>query len=254
MNDTVKATPVAEEPTITRVETPDETFQEPETKEKALITPTGYGGFNNKDIDVLRKTAFSECKTMEELAMACKLAQKYELDPFAKEIWAMNMKGKLVIEASASGWRKIARRQDSFKRMIVQPWYENDEIEFDFLKGAITKHTQKPLDRTKETNKHPDPEGAYCLVEYKDGTTNLSVVYWHEYENSGTNSGSPWKKQKSEMIKNKASAIFGRTYCGVSGLYSEGEVNLIEVNPIDAGKDAKAQLRDKKATSSIILP
>ena len=83
----------------------------PENKEVALFKPTGYAGFTNKEIAILNTTSFKDCETMHQLAVACNLARKYDLDPFAKEIWAMKMKGdNLVIEASASGWRKIIKR------------------------------------------------------------------------------------------------------------------------------------------------
>lgn len=251
MNETIDAN--LNENVIRKVEAPGETFQAPETKEKALLMPTGYAGYTNKDVDVLRKTAFSECKTLEDLAMACQLAKGYKLDPFAKEIWAMNMKGKLVIEASASGWRKIIRRQPGFKRMVLQAWYENDEIGFDLVNSKVTKHIQNPAERSKSgVQAIPDPNGAYCFVEYENGLTNLSVVYWEEYQNSGTNNGSPWKKQKSEMIKNKAAAVFGRTYCGVSGLYSEGETENISSSDPSSRKQEMRELKTK--SSSIVMP
>jgi hypothetical protein len=212
-----------------------------DSKDKELFSPTGYGGFTNKEVQILNNTSFRACENMSDLAMACNIAKKYDLDPFSKEIWAMKIQNKIVVEASASGWRKIIRRQPQFKRMVVQPWYSDDDIFFDLVLGKVTKHNHAPQKRSEKIN----PDGAYCFVEYLDGTSNLAVVYWEEYENAGNNSGSPWKKQKSEMIKNKASAVFGRTYAGVSGLYLQGEITEIPSKQ-EAVEDKKQKLRERK--------
>ncbi len=235
---------------------PTEEVQPPKSKTVALIQPTGFGGFNNKEIAILRTTSFSECKTLDEVAVACCVARKYDLDPFAKEIWAMRMKGdKLMIEASASGWRKIVRRQPKFKRMVLEAWYPNDEIEFDLLNGKVTKHMQNP---NNSEDKDPTPVGAYCFVEYEDGTTNLDRALWSEYGKDAigkTAQGKTYEtvwKYKREMIKNKAAAIFGRTYCEISGVYAEGEVlGAIEIPQADIVGDKKKNMTKRKKMTLI---
>ena len=192
--------------------------------------------------------------TPEEVIQFCHLAKTYKLDPFAKEIWGIKTKSMLSIEASASGWRKIIRRQENFKKLTINPWYSKDDIEFDHIAGRVTKHVQKGSIGGK-------PFGAYCMVEYEDGASNLSIALWEEYGQPAEKKGkygtydTPWR-YRQEMIKNKASAIFGRTYCGVSGLYAMGEgtekAEIIEnandqkFLPKPKGNDAKAKLRNKK--------
>lgn len=211
-----------------------------------------YHGFTLREVDTIKETAVKDQGlTPQELIQFCYLAKAYELDPFAKEIWGIKTKSMLSIEASASGWRKIIRRQKNFKRMVINPWYAEDEIEFDHLNGKITKHIQRGTVQG-------EPIGAYCFVEYKDGGTNLSIALWEEYgkparkKNQYGEYETPWK-YRQEMIKNKASAIFGRTYCGVSGLYAEGEIIKEEKEEKNSekfkrkfGKDAKEELRQKK--------
>ena len=196
-----------------------------ENAEKLNQPLESYSGYSNLEIQVITKNCTGSGKTKlnnEEVVQFCKIAKTYQLDPFTKEIWGMKMKGGVMIEASASGWRKIIRRQKQFKRMILNAYYEEDEIQFDNLSGAVLKHTSSG-------NPKGSPLGAYCMVEYLDGTSNLSIALWSEYGKSKTLKSqygeyeTPWKYAQ-EMIKNKASAIFGRTYCGVSGLYAKGEV------------------------------
>ncbi len=240
------------------------TIEQPQQEQKAIakqqvnfdVPDVRYHGFTLREVDTIKETAVKDQGlTSQELIQFCYLAKAYQLDPFAKEIWGIKTKSMLSIEASASGWRKIIRRQENFKRMVLNPWYAEDDIEFDHLNGKITKHIQKGTFQG-------DPVGAYCYVEYKDGSTNLSIALWEEYGQPAVKNGkfgdydTPWK-YKQEMIKNKASAIFGRTYFGVSGLYAQGEgrettelalTNSEQYMPPKQlkGKDAKAALRRKK--------
>jgi hypothetical protein len=219
MNDTKKVVPVKDS---------GETFQEPITKEIALFEPTGYSGYTNKEIAILKSTVFKDCPDMNTLAMACHLAKTYQLDPFAKEFWAVNLGKKdnpnMIYEASGAGWRKLIRRQDNFKKMVVNAFYPSDTIEFDMINQKVVKHTTSIEAATEK------PLGAYVYCEYINGDTNLAIAWWSEYgkEGKGKNKWdkeyeTPWKYAQ-EMIKQKASAVFGRTYCGMSGLYAQGEV------------------------------
>lgn len=225
-------------------------LEKPDTKEKALLEPVGYGGFNNTQIAILRATSFKDCKTPEAVAVACSVAKKYDLDPFVQEIWAIDMQGKMVIQASAAGWRKMITRDEKVKRLISNAVYKGDTLKIDHINGVID-HVQNIKEDTTHDEKEK-PLGAYAAALMEDGKWIAKYVRWEEYAKDQ----GPWKVQKSEMICNKAVTVLGRSSFGVSGVYLPGEVTgdildlpsgEFEETRIETGKAAKAALRAKKS-------
>lgn len=248
-------------------EPPKAEKQEPE---KEAINPDevlpGWEGFTARQVNILKVSCFPTLVRTQDMMVVARLAQKYDLDPFAKEIWAWDtnmpkeFKGKaedlhwtpkIVIEASAAGWRKIIMRDESgVKNLVANPVFKDDIFDADMVTGEV-KHEVKGFPPEKE-----NPLGAYCQVEFKDGKKVVKVVRWDEYEKTTSPYDNPWKRQKSAMICQKAYSRMGRERFGISGIYSEGEV-LPDPNPMEklpgapgyipgGAFDRKEQLRSRK--------
>lgn len=233
--------------------TSPEIDEKPDTKEKALLEPVGFGGFNNTQIAILRATSFKDCRNREEAAVACSVAKKYDLDPFIAEIWAINMKGKMVIQASAAGWRKMITRNPEVKRLISNAVYEGDSLEIDHVNGTLS-HKQV-VSSDKKADPKENPLGGYAAALMDSGEWIVKYVRWEEYDRSGEDKYSAWNKQKSEMICNKAVTVLGRSSFGVSGIYLPGEITPDTIDLADdqfseerisTGKALKDALRNKK--------
>lgn len=226
----------------------------PASRDTALLEPVGYGGYNNMQIAILKSTSFSACRTPEERAVACSVAKKYDLDPFIQEIWAIVMKGKMVIQASAAGWRKMITRKPEVKRLISNAVYAGDTLKIDHVNGTF-EHEQI-ISADKKPDENENPLGAYAAALMDDGTWTVKYVRWEEYDRSKEDSYNAWHKQKSEMICNKAVTVLGRSSFGISGVYLPGEItpdtidlpeSAFQEERIATGKAAKAVLRDRKS-------
>lgn len=179
-------------------------------------------GFNEQQIAILKETAFKDLKNSAERGAALMICSKYKLDPFAKEFYAYANRGQVITVIGYQGWLTIIKRHEGFKQgsLILNAVYENDTIEIDFTSGEVD-HKSNVL----EIKDDEDPKGAYCSGII-NGQRVTKYVRWSEYTKKGMDSFNPWNKQKSEMICAKAAAVFGRVYCGVHGVYAEGEVEL----------------------------
>lgn len=179
--------------------------------------------FSTEDIKTLKATVFQELKTESQFKMALMLANKYDLDPFAKEIWWwVDDKDRLTIVASASWIAKIMRRQLWFKQLISQAVYPSDDFEIDVLENKI-KHNIKPKSRKQGEN----PVWAYSVLRLEWKPDQIQWIYWDEYAPKELKSYSAWGKQKSAMIQKCAITVLWRQAVWLSWLYWEEELDNI---------------------------
>lgn len=136
---------------------------------------------------VLKKTAFAACKTEEEFAAMCIVANKYNLDPITKEIYAFpNKAGAIVPVVGVDGWIKI---------MVRAPEY--DGIEF------------------SET-----PESCTATIYLKNRAHPVRVTEWLAECDRGTD---PWKRWPRRMLRHKAMIQAARLAFGFSGIMEQDE-------------------------------
>ena len=85
-----------------------------ESKEIAIRKPEEI--WTSEQINAIRNTV-AQGADDSELQMFLALATKYDLDPFAKEIWFVQMKGRNSIITGRDGYLKIANRNPNFDGM-----------------------------------------------------------------------------------------------------------------------------------------
>lgn len=172
-------------------------------------------------IKALREASFPTLSN-DNFIVAMKIAKKYDLDPFAKEIWWWEQGWKTMIVVSNAGYMRIARQQEWFISLTAQAVFEWDEFSIDFSKNEINHK----LDISKRT-KWQSPIGAYSILEYisnGEKRKNIKFVLWEEYAKTN----GVWQTNKSAMICKVATTVVCREVYGLSGLYTEEEVSKID--------------------------
>jgi phage recombination protein Bet len=145
----------------------------------------------------LRDTAFKQGKdeaplSDTELAAALTIAERYDLDPFAKEIYVFRSKGKLLITVPIDGWLKIINRQMS---------YEGAKFTYTFdEKGG--------------------PESVTCELFRSDRKLPTIVTEFFCECKRGTD---PWGSHPRRMLRHKALIQAARYAFGLSGIVDDDE-------------------------------
>lgn len=112
-----------------------------------------YEGWTSQQIDVIRRTVAKDASNLE-LQMFLHLAKKYDLDPFAREIWCVNMAGSVKIMTARDGYLKIANSNPHFKGLESDVVYENDNFT---KQNDYIKHSYQAVNRGQII-------GAYAIV------------------------------------------------------------------------------------------
>lgn len=186
-------------------------------------------GYNQEQVATIKETV-AKGATDTELFMFLSLAKKYELDPFAKEIWFIKDKsGKVMIQAGRDGFLKTAQRDAKFKGIASFPVYSNDEFEINPTAGEV-KHKPNFKERGELI-------GAWARVEKEGITPYVSFADFKEYyagykdENGkikttqyGPMKPQIWDMKPSMMIQKVAQTIALRMTFGINGMYAPEEV------------------------------
>lgn len=186
-------------------------------------------GYSKDQVDTIKETV-AKGATDTELFMFLSLAKKYELDPFAKEIWFIKDKsGKVMIQAGRDGFLKTAQRDAKFKGIASFPVYSNDEFEINPTAGEV-KHKPNFKERGELI-------GAWARVEKEGITPYVSFADFKEYysgykdENGkikttqyGAMKPQIWDLKPSMMIQKVAQTIALRMTFGINGMYAPEEV------------------------------
>jgi len=189
-------------------------------------------GFSREQVELVKRTV-AKGATDDELALFLTLAHKYDLDPFAKEIWCIkrqkkNSQGAYVddpntpatITTSRDGYLKIALKDanyDGLKGFVVR---ENDEFSVDTANDSIVH---------KFGAKRGKIIGAWSTCFHKSRRPVTVYVDYEEY-----NAGTPtWNKYPSAMIQKVAEAFVLKRQFGINGLVTQEELGLEDPSVID---------------------
>ena len=146
----------------------------------------------SKLVPLLKKTAFSTCRTDEEFMAMCMVANTYGLNPILKEVYAFPSKGGAVVPiVGVDGWVKMMNAHSAF-----------DGIEFEEGEGFCT-----------------------AKIYRKDRAHPVAVTEWLS-ECAG--STEPWKRWPKRMLRHKAMIQAARIAFGVAGIYDEDEAERID--------------------------
>lgn len=132
-----------------------------------------YGVAADKLLATLKNTVFKGNFNDVEFAAALILAEKYDLNPFAREIYMVQHSGALLVIVPIDGWAKLANRHPEYDGCEFA--YENDQD------GEIYSTT--------------------CRIFRKDRSRPTEVTEFYQECQRNTE---PWKKWPRRMLRHKA--------------------------------------------------
>lgn len=211
--------------------------------ERRRIGSPAWADFDDRQVALVR-SLMPEGASVADTYVLLELAARYQLDPFAKEIWAAPMKAgaRPAIIVGRDGLLKIASRDPDYIGMVARAVHENDDFELldepvqrkiepgvsglDIVWSYVRHKAGKPTDRGELV-------GAFCEV-YKHGApATFFYAALSEYmpDSEAKLAYSPWKRQPTVMIVKCAISNALRLAVRISGLYVEEELS----NVIDRG-------------------
>lgn len=140
--------------------------------------------------------------TDEEVMHVLSVMNKYELDPFVKQIHAFRHKGKLQVMVGVDGWITVANRNPNFKGV---------EYEFPPMDEMVTTKSGKKCWPWVKATCHVDgrvPTVAYAFLDE-----------WYTETKWGD---SAWEKHPTHRLKQKAYTTSVREGLGIA-LYDEAD-------------------------------
>lgn len=164
-----------------------------------------------------------------EVQLCLMIAAKYNLDPFAREIFYVPQKDKAgnwkpgLVMIARDGYLAIARRNNDFAGLVSGPIYEGMDFEVDFMDGTVKASVTSEM----LGNRKP-PIGAWAAVKKTDGQISIKVVRFSEFNRPGQGFQSTWDKHPSTMITKVAESQVLRQAYGISGTVSPEEMGFDE--------------------------
>jgi phage recombination protein Bet len=161
------------------------------------------------------KATIARGSTDEEFALLLHLAKKYDLDPFAKEIWCVKQGGPnqaATIMASRDGYLKAAQRDPSFMGLQAGVVRKGDTFAFNATEGTV--------EHSFGAERGPI-QGAWAIAHHRLRMPVCCFVDFAEYK--GT---SPiWGKYPSAMIQKVAEVFALKRQFGINGLVTKEELD-----------------------------
>jgi phage recombination protein Bet len=210
----------------TAVAVPDGTYHAP----RANVLARKRAFSDPKTVDLIRATVAKECDN-SELAMFLELAARYDLDPFAGQIYAAKIDGKMVMIVARDGLLSIANRHRDYAGN------SGDVVrEFDYFEKWVDEQTGHPRLVHKYGLKHDDdgpigttgdPDdrgkivGAWSIVFRKDRAPTYAYASFKAY-NKGKFT---WKSHPDAMMKKVPLVMALREAFSITGVVGEGEVD-----------------------------
>lgn len=163
----------------------------------AIVQPSQPRDLTRDQVDLIKRTIAKGCSD-DELQLFVAACNRYGLDPFAKQIYAIKRGGAMTIQASIDGFRAIAEKTGRYAPGRATEYTETD--------GKVTSAT------------------AYVKKQSSDGTWHEvgETAHWAEY--NGNNS--MWQRMPHVMLAKCAeSRALRRAFpAQLSGIYSTEEM------------------------------
>jgi len=182
----------------------------------------------------LVKSMVARGATDEEFKLMCHIANKYGLDPLAKQIWVVKYGSMPAsIFTGRDGFLSIAHQTNQFGGMETKVEKVNEAIDV----------SRKKKDGSFVTVKREWQYKATCIVRRKDSESAfVSEVYEEEY----TTGENLWTSKPRTMIGKVAESQCLRKAFNISGLYSPEEMPDPEPRDITPEKAETDLQRIKK--------
>ena len=176
----------------------------------ALVVQREHYDWTPDEMNTVRNTCAVNA-TDDELKMFLTLAARYGLDPFAHEIWFVNLKGRNTIITARDGYLKIANCNPHFLGMDSDVVYSGDTF----------SKTQDGVKHTYDINKRGAIIGAYAVV-YRDDRK-IPAFFFAPMKDYDRKAGS-WRDYPHAMILKVAEAMALKRAFSISGLVTQEEV------------------------------
>lgn len=201
---------------------------------RELATVEQKQEWTQEQIEAIRNTVAVGANN-SELIMFLSLAKKYDLDPFAKEIWCVQMGGKITIIAGRDGYLKIANCHPQFNGIESDVVCANDK----FFKDKDGVHHSYAVQNRGAII------GAYAIVYRKDRSHPVYVFApYREYvKNSPV-----WRQYPSAMILKVAESMALKRAFSISGLVTQEEVGEAEV------ESKQPQQTTQEVQEAVVMP
>lgn len=197
----------------------DKSLTAPVDKKASLLAAMAarFGMEPNVLFDTLKGTIMKADKdgrvpSNEEMVAFLIVANKYQLNPFTKEIYAFPDKRAGVVPIiSTDGWSKLMVSHENYKTHSFR--YADKNVELAGAKAC--------------------PEWCECDIEKKDGShvvirEYLDEVYRPAFEGKGGYKvEGPWQSHTKRMLRHKVKIQAAREAFGFSGIYDEDEAERI---------------------------
>lgn len=204
-----------------------------------------------KLLNTLKQTAFkqknNEAISNEQMMALLVVANRYDLNPFVKEIYAYPDKGGIVPIVGVDGWARMINNHPQF-----------DGIEFEY----------SPNVAKLDDDHKPCPEWVKVRIYRKDRARPIEVteffdeVYRPPFEGVNQKTGKPykvsgpWQTHTKRMLRHKGLIQGSRLAFGYTGLYDEDEAERILEQ---RGRDSRVEVtsdRDvaEKMTAALMAP
>jgi len=169
--------------------------------------PTRATKFTDEQITTIKNTV-AKGASQSEFEMFMYLCDRYQLDPFLKEIfYSSQMK---TIMTSRDGYLKIAQRDPDYEGLQSMAVCEGDDFELD-VPNSTVKH--------KFTGKRGAVIGAWAIAYRKGRRPVIAYADFKEYTKN-----SPVWNYKSAMICKCAETFVLKRQFGISGLVTVEEI------------------------------
>lgn len=189
-----------------------------------------YGVDPDKMLETLKQTAFrqrppkgggdAKSVTNEQMLMLLTIAERYDLDPFTRQLYAFPSDGGISPIVPVDGWIAMINRHPQL-----------ESIEFEIADSAC----------------EPDDYWTACTIVRKDRSKPVTVREWMKECYRDTD---PWNSHPKRMLRHKALIQCARIAFGYSGIFDpdEGErifAAAIDVTPRAEGKPRTAEPKRK---------
>lgn len=187
-----------------------EVWKKPEKKNRQVATrraPQQVTKFTQDQIETIKNTV-AKGASQSEFDMFMYLCDKYQLDPFLKEIfYSSQMK---TIMTSRDGYLKIAQRDPDYEGLQSMAVCEGDEFELDVPNSTVVH---------KFKGKRGAVIGAWAIAYRKGRRPVIAYADFKEYAKN-----TPVWNYKSAMICKCAETFVLKRQFGISGLVTVEEI------------------------------
>lgn len=187
--------------------------------------------YDEEMVEAVKNTVARDA-TDSELFMFFNVANRYDLDPFMREIYFVKTKdGRSSLMTGRDGYRKIAMREPSYKSHYSDYVCKNDTFKVIRKMGKV-----EDVIHEYEQNERGALVGAYCILETTDDRVYFFYAEFNKY-NTGQNA---WSSYPNDMIVKVAETRVFKSFANINGVQaeesmpsefsSEENIEMIDVN------------------------